>query len=85
MKNSKSLLALGVSVVSLLTTTGCSDNSSTQSITQSETVMELNTPYTVNEGDTLINEGNAKVEVTHLVSSNTKQVKIISGSAKLLR
>jgi hypothetical protein len=80
----KQTIRTGVTMALALVASACSDSSSATQAQQIQTVMELNKLYTVNEGDTLVNDENAKVEVTHLVSSNVKQVKIISGSATLL-
>lgn len=66
----------------VLAISGCGGSSNDNS--KNETEMQVGKLYTVNEGDRIVNEDNAKIEVIHHVNSNIKQVKIISGSAYLL-
>ena len=78
-----SLSALLITLLML----GCEDKDAVISSSDSKKIMlEVGEVYTINKGDRLINEDeNTTIEVTHLVSSNIKQVKVISGSAALLR
>ncbi|SFV69011.1 hypothetical protein MNB_SM-5-1317 [hydrothermal vent metagenome] len=78
----KQIRFIGIAMTLVLAISGCGGSSNDNS--KNETEMQVGKLYTVNEGDRIVNEDNAKIEVIHHVNSNIKQVKIISGSAYLL-
>jgi hypothetical protein len=46
--------------------------------------MQTGVAYTIQQGDQVIDNGDAQVQITHLVEANTKEVTLLSGSATLL-
>ncbi|MDF1884454.1 hypothetical protein JHD49_10920 [Sulfurimonas sp. SAG-AH-194-C21] len=80
---------VAVTLATLLTMiiAGCEGKITQGNDTQVSSIdLQIGEVYTINDGDKLINDSNdTEIEVTHRVSSNTKEVKIISGSATLLR
>jgi hypothetical protein len=68
---------------------GCGESSNKtvfgNSSTDEVVVMEIDTPYTVNQGDKIVPDGPAQIVVDHAIDVDTKTVRILSGSARLLR
>ena len=82
----KKILYTMIIALSFIFFQGCGENHNGEIIDGSTIEMVIDTEYTIYTGNTLISTSDdTQIEVLHTLSDGTKTVKLISGSATLIR
>ena len=77
-------MLMSVALTMMLATGGCEGKIS-QDATSQDDGMIIGEVYTVYPGDTLINDDGGQIEIIHTASDNVKRIRLLSGSAHLVR